>query len=71
MRFWLSFLGFIYAIDNSKTPTLTLSSVDPTVGTSAIVPPEKKDYNCYHHILSYLSDKLYGLYFEHNDTKEL
>lgn len=80
MRYWLTTLGLLSAIDSSKTPASS-SSAPPAAGATAIVPvastsskaktPEEIDYHCYHRILSCLSDKLYDLYYEYKNAKEL
>ena len=80
MKYWLTTLGLISAIDDSiPAPSLKLLSVkSPFTETSPSTPSsyiylksEKIDCHCLHRILSALSDSLYDIYYEYKSAKEL
>ncbi|XP_020247372.1 uncharacterized protein LOC109825063 isoform X2 [Asparagus officinalis] len=79
MKYWLTTLGLISAIDSDfslSTPTPSSSSQvepipTPTTSSGISKSPEEINFHCYNRILSALSDKLYDIYYEYKDAKEL
>ncbi|XP_020272327.1 uncharacterized protein LOC109847511 [Asparagus officinalis] len=79
MKYWLTTLGLISTIDSDfslSTPTPSSSSqAEPTstpTTTSGISKSSKEiNFHCYYRILSALSDKLYDIYYEYKDAKDL
>jgi len=81
MRYWLTTLGLISAIDGTNPDSSTGS--DPVYGphpppsdststsSTATLKPEEIDYHCCHRILSALADNLYDIYYEFKSAKEL
>ncbi|KAJ6847317.1 uncharacterized protein M6B38_281755 [Iris pallida] len=77
MRFWLTTLGLMSAIDGS-TPIINDSDdtesdigMSKSSGTSKPKTPKEIDFHCFHRILSALSDSLYDIFFEYKSAKEL
>src|SRR5436189_4669319 len=82
MKYWLTTLGLISAIDDSILASFLKPSNDrsfptepfetPATPSSYVyLKPEEIDYHCLHRILSALSDNLYDIYFEYKSAKEL
>src|SRR5436189_5577727 len=81
MKYWLTTLGLISAIDDSIHAPSPKSSNDrsspseppatPVTPLSYVyLKPEEIDYHCLHRILSALSDNLYNIYFDYKSGKE-
>src|SRR3954467_12399003 len=85
MKYWLTTLGLISAIDDSipaPSPKPSSDGASPTEQSESpatpatpssyvYLKPEEIDYHCLHRILSALSDNLYDIYFEYKSAKEL
>ena len=80
MKYWLTTLGLISAIDDIiPAPSPKLSSIGsslvetpPTAPSSYIcLKLEKIDYHCLDRILSALSNSLYDIYYEYKSAKKL
>jgi len=79
MKYWLTILVLISAIDDSN-PTLppkpspvgsSYAEISPTTLSSySYLKPEEIDFHSLHEILSALSDNRY-IYYEHKSAKEL
>ena len=77
MKFWLTTLGLLSAIDGSNTQEATPSFAAPTdsgspkSSSSKTKTPQEIEFHCFHRILSALSDQIYDIFFEYKSAKEL
>ena len=80
MKYWLTTLGLISAIDDSipapspkPSPAKSSSADTPHSTPSFFIYLKLKefDYHCLHRILNVLSDSLYDIYYEYKSAKEL
>ena len=80
MKYWLTILGLISAVDD----TISVLSPKPSHIRSSLVEtpltihfsyiylkPDEIDYHCLHKIRSALSDSLYNIYYEYKSAKKL
>jgi len=80
MKYWLTTLGLISAIDDSihapspkPSPAKSPSAETPPFTSSSYIylKSEEIDYHYFYRILSALSDSLYNIYYEYKSAKEL
>ena len=80
MKYWLTILGFISAINDiisapsPKPLSVEISHVEtpPTTPFFYIyLKPKEIDYHCIHRILNALSHSLYNIYYKYKNAKEL
>ncbi|KAJ6826463.1 uncharacterized protein M6B38_373615 [Iris pallida] len=77
IKFWLTTLGLISAIDGSTPISNDSDETESDVGVSKSFSstkpktPKEIDYHCFQRILSVMSESLYNIFFEYKSAKEL